>query len=70
MSFNTSESQLRADVTWLQALPTAWLHPFLTVLDPRLQSAGEPHGDTNQMSALSKVWPGLRFQVLAGVFSV
>lgn len=52
MSFNTSESQLRADVAWLQALPTAWLHPILTVLDPRLQSAGEPHGDTNQMSAL------------------
>lgn len=50
MLFNTSESQLHTDVAWLHALPTAWLHLILTVLDPRPQSAGEPHGDTNQMS--------------------
>lgn len=54
MSFNTSESQLRADVAWLRALPSAWLHPILTVLDPRPRSTREPHGDTSQMSALSK----------------
>lgn len=43
MLLNTSESQLHTDVAWLQALPTAWLHLILTVLDPRVQ---ESHMET------------------------